>query len=205
MHRAPWPKASFYRAAALGVDPGILDEATKALASLRKAKSEAKVSMKTPIQGVTLVGVQARLDEVRLAMNDLLEAGRVTGDISFKPLTLEQIRSRVAEQARQAHLAEQRERVEKMVAKLQKKAHKIAENMKKRGKEFDLQGALADARAEAEKKIAQQEKAKQAAQAKAAKEATDSPADQADEIPIFAEDAEIDDADADTSNGNQNE
>ena len=83
VHRAPWPQAEAYREAAQGQDPELLTWAGKALASLRRIKSEAKVSMKTPILSVTLSVVPEGMDAVRAALDDVAEAGRATGDLSL--------------------------------------------------------------------------------------------------------------------------
>ena len=83
VHRAAWPKAETYAAAAFKASPELLTHAGEALAALRGIKSKAKVSMKTPILSVKL-GVS---DEVRgsieSALADIAEAGRVVGRISF--------------------------------------------------------------------------------------------------------------------------
>ena len=83
VHRAPWPQAEAYREAAQGQDPELLTWAGKALASLRRIKSEAKVSMKTPILSVTLSVAPEGMDAVRAALDDVAEAGRATGDLSL--------------------------------------------------------------------------------------------------------------------------
>ena len=83
VHRAPWPQAEAYREAAQGQDPELLTWAGKALASLRRIKSEAKVSMKTPILSVTLSVAPEGMDAVRAALDDVAEAGRATGDMSL--------------------------------------------------------------------------------------------------------------------------
>ena len=83
VHRAPWPQAEAYRKAAQGQDPELLTWAGKALASLRRIKSEAKVSMKTPILSVTLSVAPEGMDVVRAALDDVAEAGRATGDLSL--------------------------------------------------------------------------------------------------------------------------
>ncbi|QQM66828.1 valine--tRNA ligase [Actinomyces weissii] len=83
VHRAAWPQAAGLRAAAAGADQALIGQAGTALAALRKLKSEAKVSQKTPIESVTLE-VSAELAEaIELVRADLLEAAKVTG-----PLTL---------------------------------------------------------------------------------------------------------------------
>ena len=83
VHRAPWPQAEAYREAAQGQDPELLTWAGKGLAALRRIKSEAKVSMKTPILSVTLSVAPEGMDAVRAASDDVAEAGRATGDLGL--------------------------------------------------------------------------------------------------------------------------
>lgn len=81
VHRAAWPDAAVYRQAAGDADAGVLDWAGKALAELRRIKSEAKVSMKTPILNATLSASAEGARAIRLVMADIAQAGRVTGPI----------------------------------------------------------------------------------------------------------------------------
>lgn len=81
VHRAAWPDAAVYRQAAGDADAGVLDWAGKALAELRRIKSEAKVSMKTPILDATLSASAEGARAIRLVMADIAQAGRVTGPI----------------------------------------------------------------------------------------------------------------------------
>jgi len=79
VHRAAWPKADIYAAAATGASPETLAWAGKAVEQLRKIKSEAKVSMKTPILSVTLAAVKDGIDAIKSALDDVAQAGRVIG------------------------------------------------------------------------------------------------------------------------------
>lgn len=81
VHRAAWPDAAVYRQAAGDADAGVLDWAGKTLAELRRIKSEAKVSMKTPILDATLSASAEGARAIRLVMADIAQAGRVTGPI----------------------------------------------------------------------------------------------------------------------------
>lgn len=76
VHRAAWPEAGPLREAAGDADPGTLDAAGRALAALRKVKSEAKVSMRTVITEAELAVPSAHLPLVRLAVDDVRAAGR---------------------------------------------------------------------------------------------------------------------------------
>ncbi|WP_416517272.1 valine--tRNA ligase [Bifidobacterium asteroides] len=83
VHRSSWPRSESYRAAAQGQDPALLAWAGMALASLRRIKSEAKVSMKTPILSASLSVAPEGLEAVKAALDDIAEAGRVTGDLDL--------------------------------------------------------------------------------------------------------------------------
>ncbi|MCZ2261931.1 valine--tRNA ligase, partial [Isoptericola sp. QY 916] len=69
------------RAAAGDADPVQLTAAGHALAALRKIKSEAKVSMRTPILSASMAVPATLLDGVRSALDDVRGAGRATGDL----------------------------------------------------------------------------------------------------------------------------
>jgi len=77
VHRAPWPDDAPLRAAADDVDPGTLAAAGRALAALRKVKSEAKVSMRTGIVRAEVAVPTAELALVQAAASDVRAAGRV--------------------------------------------------------------------------------------------------------------------------------
>ena len=83
VHRAAWPKPEPYEQAAFKVSPDVLTYAGEALAALRKIKSEAKVSMKTPILSVTLDAVDDAADSIKATLGDIAEAGRVVGNITL--------------------------------------------------------------------------------------------------------------------------
>jgi len=73
VHRAPWPVPE--RGAG---DPAVLSAAGEVLRHVRKAKSEAKVSMRAEVSGVTVSGRGAGL--VRLGEQDVRAAGNI-GDL----------------------------------------------------------------------------------------------------------------------------
>ena len=76
VHRAPWPTSTALRAAAGDADPGQLAVVGEALAAVRKAKSEAKVSQRTPVLAGTLVVPGAGVAHVTAALSDVRAAGR---------------------------------------------------------------------------------------------------------------------------------
>ncbi|QOX81266.1 valine--tRNA ligase [Nanchangia anserum] len=81
IHRAAWPDAASFRD--LGGDADLLANAGQALSVLRKIKSEAKVSMRTPIEAVTLHVSPTAAADVRAAHADLVAAAKVSGTFTL--------------------------------------------------------------------------------------------------------------------------
>ena len=79
VHHAAWPVVNPYVEAATGASPELLTWAGKAVEQLRKIKSEAKVSMKTPILSVALSAAAEGVDAIHAALGDIAQAGRVVG------------------------------------------------------------------------------------------------------------------------------
>jgi valyl-tRNA synthetase len=74
VHRSAWPAD-----AELGDgDPGLLTAVASALAGIRGAKSQAKVSQRTPVLRAVVRGPAADLGRIRSGADDLRAAGRVT-------------------------------------------------------------------------------------------------------------------------------
>ena len=85
VHRSPWPRAEGLRGAAAGADADLVERAGLVLAALRKVKSEARTSQKTPILAVSLA-VSARIaPAVEAVRADLIEAAKVTGAFEVSP------------------------------------------------------------------------------------------------------------------------
>jgi valyl-tRNA synthetase len=84
VHRSAWPEFDQVAALAPGADSGVLRDTAVVLAAIRKAKSEAKTSMRTDVAAATVSGPQDALDRVRLAAEDLQATGRV-GELVFGP------------------------------------------------------------------------------------------------------------------------
>jgi len=82
VHRAPWPVSSDLGAAA-AADPAIIEAVAAALAGIRGAKSQAKVSMRAELARVEVIGSEAQVAAVRLAADDLRKVGKITGDLVF--------------------------------------------------------------------------------------------------------------------------
>jgi valyl-tRNA synthetase len=91
VHRAPWPDVSELRELAADGRPEVFDLAATVLGEVRKAKTEAKRSLRAPVDRA-VVGHQAGpLAALRLAAADLAEAGSIaTLDLVDAPeLTVE--------------------------------------------------------------------------------------------------------------------
>ena len=82
VHRAAWPAVADLGAAAAS-DASTVDAVAAALAGLRGAKSQAKVSMRTPLAHAEVRGPRTLVDAAAVARDDLVAAGRVVGELSF--------------------------------------------------------------------------------------------------------------------------
>ena len=72
IHAAAWPEP-------LGIDgdPVVLTTASEALIGIRRAKTEAKASQKTPVATATIAAPAAKVDALRAAADDLRAVGRI--------------------------------------------------------------------------------------------------------------------------------
>ncbi|GAA2991558.1 valyl-tRNA synthetase [Microbacterium terrae] len=77
VHTAAWPEPL-----GIAADPIVLSTLSEALIGVRRAKTEAKASQKTPVASLTISGPAAALDAIRLAEGDLKAVGRIA-DIVF--------------------------------------------------------------------------------------------------------------------------
>ncbi|QYG91450.1 valine--tRNA ligase [Iamia sp. SCSIO 61187] len=75
VHRAPWPSGDELRAE--DGDPAVLAATAAVLGEVRKAKSDAKVSMRADVDTVVVTGAPPFLAAVRAAGQDLQDAGRI--------------------------------------------------------------------------------------------------------------------------------
>jgi valyl-tRNA synthetase len=95
IHREPWPVPDELPDA---VDDGCFDVAVEVLARIRKAKSEAKVSIKWPVTDLSISGSRTKLDLLTTVLDDVLSTGNVRrhslteteGDDATVEVTLEQ-------------------------------------------------------------------------------------------------------------------
>jgi valyl-tRNA synthetase len=77
VHRATWPEVHEFRPLATDGDPEVLASVSVILSRIRRAKSQAKVSMRTEVASVVVHGVQEDVERVERARADLVAAGRV--------------------------------------------------------------------------------------------------------------------------------
>ncbi len=95
IHRAAWPATEALRAEAdvdeargeTGgpiVDGSLLDAASQVLGAIRKAKTDAKVSMRTPVTLAAVTAPEERLAALGLVVDDLRQAGSVE-EITLEP------------------------------------------------------------------------------------------------------------------------
>jgi valyl-tRNA synthetase len=75
VHRAAWPVASELPR---GGDAGVVSAAAEALAGVRKAKSDAKQSMRADVETATVIAPESQVAQVEAARTDLIDAGRIT-------------------------------------------------------------------------------------------------------------------------------
>ena len=77
IHRADWPDRYALESLAHLGDGMVLEDTATVLAAVRKAKSEAKTSMRTEVGSATVTGPEVSLARVRLAEADLRAAGGI--------------------------------------------------------------------------------------------------------------------------------
>ena len=80
VHVAPWPVASDL--AGVEGDPSVLEAASSALIALRRVKSEAKVSPRTPFLAVTVAAPQAQVEALESVKGDLEAASKAVGALT---------------------------------------------------------------------------------------------------------------------------
>ena len=77
VHRAGWPGADELPPPTPGED-AVFEVAAEVLGAVRRAKSEAKKSMRAPVERVVVSDTEERVGALRLAERDLKEAGTIT-------------------------------------------------------------------------------------------------------------------------------
>jgi valyl-tRNA synthetase len=78
VHRAAWPVATDVRALAGSADPATIEAVGSALSGIRKAKSEAKQSMRAEVSMATINATDAQAALIALGAADIKAAGVVT-------------------------------------------------------------------------------------------------------------------------------
>jgi valyl-tRNA synthetase len=74
VHRSPWPVTSELPDDG---DPAVVTAAAEALAGVRKAKSDAKQSMRADVQTATVIAPEEQVARLAAARDDLTDAGRI--------------------------------------------------------------------------------------------------------------------------------
>jgi valyl-tRNA synthetase len=82
VHRSTWPSATELAGLAGDGDPAVLAVAADVLRELRRAKSEAKASMRADISVATVTDGAERLAALALVADDVRDAGKVA-DLSW--------------------------------------------------------------------------------------------------------------------------
>jgi valyl-tRNA synthetase len=77
VHRAAWPEAAPLRHEAADADQGVLDMVAAVLGDIRRAKTEAKRSLRTEVESIVVRDTPERLARLDAARRDLIEAGHV--------------------------------------------------------------------------------------------------------------------------------
>ncbi len=85
VHLAPWPIAGDYRRDEAGTE--VLEATSAALIQLRRMKSEAKVSPRTPYLHITLTGPSHQVELLGSVEADLRAANRIEGEFVIVPST----------------------------------------------------------------------------------------------------------------------
>jgi valyl-tRNA synthetase len=77
VHRAPWPRVDELDASASDADPEVFDVAGDVLGAIRKAKSDARRSLRTEVTRAVVRDTAERLRALDAAVADVREAGNV--------------------------------------------------------------------------------------------------------------------------------
>jgi valyl-tRNA synthetase len=92
VHRAAWPVVDDALAADRSGDAALLSTVATALSAVRKAKSDAQVSMRTDVQSAAVTASATQVAQIQAAEGDLKGAGRIA-ELTYaeadQPLTVE--------------------------------------------------------------------------------------------------------------------
>jgi len=79
IHRSSWPSAAeLRRVCGPGARPELVDAVAAVLVALRRAKTEAKASMRAPVARCVVTGAPSSIELISLAASDLVDAGAIT-------------------------------------------------------------------------------------------------------------------------------
>ncbi|TMK47558.1 MAG: valine--tRNA ligase, partial [Actinobacteria bacterium] len=78
VHTSPWPVPVTPVSGAAADNAEVISLASAAIGAIRKAKSDAKRSMRVPVETVTIQGPAEKLDAIASISSDLRAAGNVT-------------------------------------------------------------------------------------------------------------------------------
>ncbi len=84
LHRAAWPDPEPLRALAAGAGEGLLDAASGAIGSIRKAKSQARLPMRAGARRLVVTAPEAGLAALSEVLGDVRAAG-VVADVELRP------------------------------------------------------------------------------------------------------------------------
>jgi valyl-tRNA synthetase len=84
VHRAPWPDAAPLRQLADPASEDLLEAASAAIGAIRKAKSQAKLPMRTPTRQLVVTAPAARLAALERVLADVRAAGTVA-EVDLRP------------------------------------------------------------------------------------------------------------------------
>ena len=82
VHRAAWPTVDELGLTEGETSSGLVGLVGQALIFVRRAKSDAKASQKTPVASAVITGPSAQLELVKLAAGDLAAVGKIA-ELSF--------------------------------------------------------------------------------------------------------------------------
>ncbi|MGH2659546.1 MAG: valine--tRNA ligase [Actinomycetota bacterium] len=77
IHLSGWPVAGELLGGADGGDPEVYEVTAAVLTAVRKEKALARVSLRAPVQRVNVRDTAERIEKLRLAQSDLIEAGNI--------------------------------------------------------------------------------------------------------------------------------
>jgi len=96
VHQADWPTTDNLRILAANGNPAVFEVAAEILGEIRRAKTEAKVSLRTDVEAATIHDTRDRLSLIELATSDLKDAGRIS-DLQLTEATDSRVEVSLAE------------------------------------------------------------------------------------------------------------